>query len=406
MYPRFIAERLTAALADTPVVMLIGPRQAGKTTLARHVAAADRRYITLDEAPVREAALHDPVGFVRRLDKAIIDEIQRAPELLLAIKQSVDGDRRPGRFLLTGSAHVMTLPRVADSLAGRMETITLYPLSRSEILGKKPSFLANAFASKIPHPIESVIGDALIEIALIGGYPDAHARAGRSRHQHWLRGYVNALLQRDIKEIAAIERLGDIPKLLRILAEHSGQLTNLSQIGGQVGLDDKTTRRYLAILEQLFLLILVEPWFTNRLKRLIKSPKLHFLDSGVLAAVQGLTQARLAARPMLLGALLESFVVSEILKQATWADSHIRIHHFRDREQHEVDILIEDDREGIVGVETKASATVGASDFKALRQLQAANGRQFRLGIVLYDGAQVLPFGDRMVAAPFPCLWS
>jgi predicted AAA+ superfamily ATPase len=404
-YSRFPADRVTAALKDTPVVMIIGPRQCGKTTLVRGLAAGARAYVTLDDDTVMDGARQDPAAFIRGLDQTTIDEVQRAPDLLRAIKRAVDHDRRPGRFLLTGSANVLTLPTVSESLAGRMEVITLLPLSRAEIRGRKPAFLRKAFTGTLVRPPEEMIGGTLVHAVLTGGYPEMLQRRQPQRRRTWARDYVRAILQRDVRDIADVERLDQMPRLLQVLAHHSGQLTNFAQIGGHNGLDDKTTKKYVAILEQLFLVRRLEPWFRNRLKRLVKTPKLHFLDSGLLAAILGITAERIVRDRTLFGPLLEAFVFSEILKQGTWLDETYTLSHYRDKDQDEVDIVIENEKAELVGIEVKAGATVNAGDFKGLRKLADATGDALKLGLVLYDGEQTVPFGDRLFAAPVSCVW-
>lgn len=286
MYPRWIEQRVRENLSDTRVVLLTGPRQAGKTTLVRKLAGDDARYLTLDDANTLAAAKEDPTGFVRGLDRAIIDEIQRAPELILAIKQSVDADGRPGRFLLTGSANLLTLPRVADSLAGRMAVVDLLPLSVSEVRGHQSRFLEEIFQGRVPESKEPLIGDGLMETVLAGGYPEALARKGLGRRQAWYDDYARAIVERDVRDIAQIDRLKQMPRLLRILAHHSGQLVNYSKVGAPLGLSHVTTQKYAGIFEQLYLTRVLPPWSNNELSRLIKTPKLHFLDAGLLAAMR------------------------------------------------------------------------------------------------------------------------
>lgn len=404
-FPRFSAEQVTIALRDTPVVMVIGPRQCGKTTLVRQFITGDRTYTTLDDDTALNAARNDPTAFVRGLDRAVIDEVQRIPELLRAIKRSVDADRRPGRFLLTGSADVLTLPQVSESLAGRMEIATLLPLSRAEILSRKPTFLEKAFTGKVSPMAEVMIGNDLVQTVVTGGYPEMLRRRDPQRRQAWARDYVKALIHRDVRDIAEVEKLQQIPTLLRVLAHHSGQLANFSQIGSQIGLDDKTTRKYITVLEQLFLVRRVEPWFRNQLKRLVKTPKLHFLDSGLLSEMLGTRSERIARDRSAFGQVLETFVFTEIMKQITWLSNACNLYHYRDKDQDEVDILVENDEGAIVGVEVKAGATVHASDFRGLRKLAEACGENFRLGVVLYDEKNIVPFGDRFFAAPLSCLW-
>ena len=405
LFPRFATDRVTTALQDTPVVMVNGPRQCGKTTLVREFASRNRAYITLDDDTVLESVRSDPSGFVRGLDMAIVDEVQRAPDLLRAIKTSVDADRRPGRFLLTGSANVLALPRVSESLAGRMEIITLLPLGRSEILGRPPTFLKHALVGKIAKPFEVIIGDDLVRAVLVGGYPEMLRRKNQTRRRAWARDYIKAIVERDIRDIADLDKLAHMPRLLRVLAHHSGQLANFSQLGGQIALDDKTTRKYIAILEQLFLVHRVEPWFRNQLKRLVKTPKLHFIDSGLLAVMVGATEEGLSKNRSMLGSLLEAFLFSEIMKQSSWLDETCTLHYYRDKDQDEVDIVVESESGATVGLEIKAAATVNSGDFRGLRKLSAASGHNFKLGLVLYDSENTVPFGDNMFAAPISCVW-
>lgn len=406
LIPRFSADRVRGALEDTPVVMITGPRQSGKTTLVRMFADHNRSYSTLDDDTVLAAARGDPAGFIRGLDRAIIDEVQRAPEILRAIKQSVDGDRRPGRFLLTGSANVLTLPRVSESLAGRIEVVSLLPLSQSELRGAKPSFLQRAFAGKIAKPSHPLVAHDLTSAILTGGYPEMVRRKDPRRRQAWAREYVKAIIQRDVPDIAEVEKLDRMARLLQVLAHHSAQLVNFSQAGGRIGLDEKTVSRYVSIVEQMFVLRRVEPWFRNRLKRLVKTPKLHFLDSGLLAALLGVTAERIAAQRSVIGPLAEAFVFSEILKQTEWRDEAFALYHYRDKDQDEVDLIVESGDGALIGIEVKIAASVGSADFKGLRKLSEACGNDFKLGVVLYDGSEIVPFGERLFAAPLSCLWA
>jgi len=406
MYPRFIDRRTRDALADTRVVMVIGPRQSGKTTLVRSLAGTDRAFWTLDDATTLAAARDDPVGFVRGLDRAVIDEVQRVPELLLAIKQSVDTDPRPGRFLLTGSANLMTLPRVADSLAGRMEIVRLLPLAQSEIRGTPPNFLERAFRSEVPAAGTRDVGNALLEIVLAGGYPEALLRSSWTRRQNWYLDYLDAIVQRDVRDIARIEQTHQMPRLLRILAHYTGQLVNYTGIGASLGMNNVTMRKYTGVFEQLFLVRTLPPWHTNDLKRLIKTPKLHFLDAGLLAAMLDLSPERVRVDRALFGAPLETFVFSELLKLAGWSEERFEFSHFRDKEKNEVDIVIEDRRGRVVGIEVKAAATVTRSDFNGLRKLAEACGDRFVVGFVLYDHETVVPFGERLFAIPISGLWA
>src|SRR5580658_7698912 len=405
LFPRFAGAQLRIALKDTPVVLVTGPRQCGKTTLVRTIAAAGREFLTMDDDTVLASARADPAGLVRSLRKATIDEVQRTPDLLRAIKMSVDEDRRPGRFLLTGSANLLAVPLVSESLAGRMEIVNLLPLSQAEIHGRRPGFLQAAFEGKAGRCGEAMTGRQLVDAVLTGGYPEMLRRKQLERRRAWARDYVRAIVQRDVRDIAEVKKLAQMPRLLQVLAHYSGQLTNFTEIGGQVGFDDKTTRKYIGILEQLYLVRRLEPWFRNRLKRLVKTPKLHFLDSGLLAALLTVTPERIRLDRGIFGRLLETFVYTELLKQIAWTGNTCALYHFRDKDQVEVDFVVEDDAGSVVGIEVKASATVITSDFKGLRKLAEACGADFRSGLVLYDGDRSVPFGDRLFAAPLACLW-
>jgi len=404
IYPRLAEQRITDAMSDTRVVLIVGPRQSGKTTLAKKMASAEMEYYTLDNATTLEAAQRDPVGFVRGMNRAIIDEIQRAPELLLAIKESVDTDQRPGRFLLTGSANLMTLPRVADSLAGRMEVVRLLPLAQSELKAGAGSFLLDAFRNDAKAG-DAIVGDDVMAAVLAGGYPEALGRKTPTRRQDWYADYVQAIVQRDVRDVAQIEQIAQMPRLLRILAEHSGQLVNYSGIGAAIGMNHITTQKYVGIFESLFLARTVQPWFSNTLKRLTKTPKIHFLDSGLLASLRDLSLDRLRIERGHFGPLLETFVFAEILKLASGGEERFEFSHFRDKEQNEVDIVIEDRRGRIVGIEVKAAATVTSADFSGLRILAEASGEKFVSGFVMYDHEKVIPFGERLSAVPFSALW-
>jgi uncharacterized protein len=405
IYPRFSAARVATALEDTPVVLVTGPRQCGKTTLVRDLVAGKRAFLTMDDDTVLASARSDPAGLLRGFDKATIDEIQRAPDLLRAIKRSVDESRRAGRFLLTGSANLLTVSQVSESLAGRMEIVNLLPLSQAEIHGRKPAFLKAAFKGKPGKPGETLTGENLVKAVLIGGYPEMLRRKKPERRRAWARDYIRAIVQRDVRDIADVEKLDRMPRLVQVLAQYAGQLTNFTQMGGQVGFDDKTTRKYVGILEQLFLVRRIEPWFRNELKRLVKTPKLYFLDSGLLATLLGVTEERVRKDRAVFGRLLETFVFSEILKQISWMQTDCVVYHYRDKDQDEVDIVVEDGSGALVGIEVKASATVTSGDFRGLRKLAAATGKDFKLGLVLYDGEQCVPFGNRLFAAPLSHVW-
>ncbi len=407
---RHVQAKIAIALQDTRVVLIVGPRQAGKTTLARQYATPERPYITLDDPATLAAARSDPAGFVRGLKQAVIDEVQRAPDLLLAIKESVDKDQAPGRFLLTGSTNLMAMPLVADSLAGRLEVITLLPFAQAELAGTPGNLLDRLFDGAGPPAVGNpVVGDALLDIVFKGGYPEALRRTSASRRQAWLQDYVALILDRDVRDIANIDQLDRLPRLLDVLAAHTGQLVNHSSYGAALGLSVPTAQKYVGILERLFLVRMLPPWSHNAVSRLTKTPKLHFLDTGLLAALRGTDVSQLqkdrAAERTHWGPLLENFVVSEVLKLCTWSDKRLRVAHFRTKEQDEVDLVLEDRQGRVIGIEVKASATVRAPDLRGLRQLQAAVGDKFVQGLVLHDHDRITPFDEKLHAGPVSMLW-
>lgn len=404
-YPRLIEARIAEALADTPVVLVAGPRQAGKTTLVRRMATPGMRYFTLDDQLTLMSARDDPVGMIRGLDRAVIDEVQRAPQLLLAIKKSVDEARRPGRFLLTGSANLMALPAVADSLAGRMETLSLLPLSQSELHGNSTNWIDAAFAGALPKVATPLLGEALGEAVLRGGYPEALSRSSARRRTVWARQYLDAIIARDVREVSSIDKLDHLPRFLRSLAQVSGQMCNYTQLGAHVGLDSKTAARYVGVFEQMYLTKRIEVWTANRLKRVVKTPKLQFVDSGLLATLLDFGAAGVKQDRSLYGHVLETFVYGELLKHCTTAEGDYRLLYYRDSDMVEVDMVIENAAGQLVGVEVKAGATVKPGDLRGLKKLAGLAGDQFKIGVLLYDGTETLPLGDHIWAAPLSTLW-
>jgi uncharacterized protein len=402
LYPRWIELRIDEAMLDTPVVLLAGPRQAGKTTLVRQFADQGLHYLTLDDELTLLSAREDPVGMIRNLDRAVIDEIQRAPQLLLAIKKSVDEDRRPGRFLLTGSANLMALPTVADSLAGRMETLLLLPLSQSEIENRPANWVDSIFAGEILAADSPVLGKELVERVLRGGYPEAVARPTEKRRITWSRQYIDAIIQRDIRDVAEIDKLDQLPRFLRALAQTAGQMCNYSELGGQVGLDGKTVSRYIGVFEQMYLLKRIDVWARNRLKRVVKTPKLQFIDSGLLAMLMDVAVKDVQLDKSRYGHILESFVFGELLKHTTTSDDDYQLLYYRDADKFEVDVVIENSAGQLVGVEVKASATVKERDLRGLKKLASLAGDEFRAGVLLYD--ETMPLGSNLWAAPLSTL--
>jgi predicted AAA+ superfamily ATPase len=409
-YPRLLAGAIKTALADTPVVCLLGPRQCGKSTLAMDLEPG-RGYLTLDEDRIRRIATEDPDGFVARLPARVtLDEVQRAPGLLTAIKLAVDRDRRPGRFLLTGSANLLMLPHVSESLAGRMEILNLQPLVEAEKHRNGGAFLRAFLAGELRWETllredNGFLSPDLPVKLVAGGYPEPLIRDA-ARARQWHRQYVKSIIERDVRDIAKVKDGQELGRLLALMALRTGTLLNASGLSKDLGLHRATVDHYLEVLERLFLIRSLPGWHGNMAKRLVKSPKIHFVDSGLAATLADLSASDWMARRQDMGRLLESFVVQQIHAQATWTDPDLRFWHYRDKDQVEVDLVITRGS-ATWGIEVKASRSVGRGDGKGLDRLAAQCGKEFRGGCVLYDGDEILPIpGSPHVAVPLSKLWT
>ncbi|PAP78962.1 ATPase [Rubrivirga sp. SAORIC476] len=409
MIQRNVTPQVRAALADTPVVLLNGARQTGKSTLARALAqdafpGGPATYVTLDDATVLAAATEDPDGYVRGLSgPVILDEVQRAPDLFRAVKAEVDRDRRPGRFLLTGSADVMLLPVASESLAGRMEIVTLWPLSQGEMEGRDERFVDAVFSDALP-PAPTGVGDSVWTRLVRGGYPEATERDAPERRERWFESYVTTILQRDVRDLARIEGLSEMPRLLALVAARTATLLNAAELSRSSGLPATTLKRYLTLLQATFLVRELPAWSTNLSKRLVKSPKLLVVDSGLAAHLTGF-EAPGDGAVDLPGFLLETFVVGELAKQAGWNSRHVSLHHYRTQRGREVDVVLEDRAGRVVGVEVKSAGSVSGRDFRGLESLREERPEAFQRGVVLYTGSDVVPFGDGLAAVPMSALW-
>ena len=406
-FPRFATARLLEALSDTPVVLLHGPRQSGKSTLARAVGdPAGYAYLSFDDENRAAAAKADPVGFVEDLPPhVVLDEVQRVPEIFTSLKAAVDRDRTPGRFLLTGSANVLLVPRLSDSLAGRLEALRLHPLAQCEIERRAPRFLDALFAGEFPREGFHRLGSQLAERVVAGGYPSALARSGR-RRRAWYDSYLETLVQRDVRDLSRIASLDALPRLLAVAAGRTSRLINIAELAAPFQLSRPTIRDYVTLLTRVFLIELLPPWHSNRLSRLVKTPKLHLGDTGLASALLGLDSSVASKDRSLFGQLLETFVMQELKRQASWREEPISFFHFRDKNGIEVDLVLEQGIDSLVGIEVKASSTVGPADFRGLHRLRDATPGRFAAGIVLYDGASVHSFGERLFAVPIEALWS
>jgi uncharacterized protein len=407
LYPRYTELRLIEALEDSPIVLIHGPRQCGKTTLARVVGErVGYHYVTFDDEIIRGAAMADPAGFVAGLaDHTILDEVQRVPALFTSLKAEVDRKRTPGRFLLTGSANVLLLPKLADSLAGRMEILRLHPLAQSEIVQRPSAFLDVLFRGGFKTRRTERLGDHLAERIVAGGYPAALARPTERRRATWYRDYLDAIVQRDVRDLTRISALDTLPRLLSLAAAETARLLNITDLAAPFQVSRTTIRDYVTLLERVFLMETLPPWHSNRLSRLIKTPKMHLGDSGLACALLGVDSAALTADRTLLGQLLETFVFQELRRQSSWRDEPIAFFHFRDKDRAEVDIVIERGARELVGIEIRASATVTIKDFLSMEKLRRAAGKRFVAGAVLYDGETTASFGGGFFAVPIRALW-
>jgi uncharacterized protein len=408
MIRRHVKSLVDSARTDTPVVLLNGARQTGKTTLAQSIAdTTGARYFTLDDAATSAAAASDPVGFIAsQSGPVVLDEVQKVPDLFPAIKVAVDRDRQPGRFLLTGSANVLTLPRLSESLAGRMEIIPLFPFSAGELAGVREGFVSRLFEGTINQAAASSLTDDLPARLVRGGYPEAIARDAEARRVAWFAAYISTILQRDVRDLARVDALHALPNLLKLLAARASGLLNLADVRRDAGLPHTTLTRYLALLEAVFLVRRLPAWSPNLGKRLVKAPKVHLVDSGLACHLVGADARRLQEDRPLLGRILETFVVGELHKQLSWTEPGTSLYHFRTSAGSEVDAVLEKADGTVAAVEVKASATAAASDFAALRTLREQLGQRFRGGVVLYLGDRMVPFGEQLWLAPLPVLWA
>lgn len=405
MLPRTIRNFALEALEDSPVTLINGARQTGKSTLAQ-MLRPNRNYLTLDDPAVLAAALTDPFGFIAgQTGKVCLDEIQRAPGLFLAIKAAVDKNRTAGRFLLSGSANVLLLPEMADSLAGRMEIIELWPLAQTEINNQEFDLIERLYSGDFANSY-SFDRDDFIERLLKGGFPEVLTRNSERRREAWFDSYLLTILQRDVRDLANIEGLSELPKLMQLLAARNGSLLNISELSRTSGIAQTTLRRYLSLLETLFLIRQVPAWSSNLGKRLQKSPKFFLSDYGMTAHLQGVTHSAIQNSHGLPGDLVESFVHAELAKHQTWAELRTQLMHYRTTTGMEVDFVLENRRKELVGIEVKAAATISKKDFNGLRHLRETTPQQFKRGILLYTGEQTVHFDKQLVALPLASFYT
>lgn len=405
---RGLAEVVIEEMGAARVVALLGPRQAGKSTLARMLAAErlGASYLSLDEEPTRSLALADPAGFIAARERpAVIDEVQRAPELLLAIKARVDRDPAAGQFLLTGSANLRRIPAVSDALPGRVDYLTLWPLTQGEASGRAEDFLTGLFDRRPPMLADAPVGrHSYAEMLLTGGFPEARVRP-RETLPTFFASYVDSIVDRDVADASRVRDPATVGTLLRLLAARSGTLARYDGLARETGSSGKTVKSHLDVLERLFLIRVRRPWHVNLGQRQVKAPKLYVSDTGLLSALVGADERRMRDDDGLAGALFETFVATELERQASWLRQPLSFWHYREGRS-EVDVVVERPSGEVVGVEVKAGATVRPRDFAGLRHLQARLGERMLAGVVIYAGAHTLPFGKHMWAVPLQGLWT
>lgn len=409
MYQRNLLCKIIESIQFSPATLINGARQTGKSTFLQNsfVGAEGFSYTNLDDLNLLRLAKSDPITFLSQLpSRAAIDEIQRTPELLLPLKKIIDEDRATRRFLLSGSANILTLPKLSESLAGRMEIYTLWPLSQGEIHGRKERFIDWAFSDEPPETPSPFSQTDYLETLVRGGYPEALAQMQAGRGPEWFKSYLATILQRDIQDISRIDGLAELPNLLDIIVSRAGNLINFADISRMTKLNAVTLKRYYTLLEMVFLVVEVPAWGTNFEKRLVKSPKIFINDTGLLCYLRGLSQEALQRERGLIGSVMENFVAMELTKQLGWAASRCNLLHYRNHQGDEVDAVLESADKRIVGVEVKASMDIKPSDFNGLRSLAETAGERFHRGFLLYTGTDVIAYDKNLWALPISSLWT
>lgn len=408
MFTRSLQAKLRKALSRSPVVLLTGARQVGKTILVQEIARENNySYMSLDDVPTLLAAKADPVSFIKNSQKPIIiDEVQRVPELFLAIKQYVDNDRVAGNFLLTGSVNPLLVPKVADALTGRIEQLTLFPLSQGEITGVTENFIELVFSGKpLVQPKNKIDKDILFKKIIIGGYPLLQNFNDEER-TIWVNEYIQNIVQKDAQDISKISEPTDLYAFFYAFAYRTASLLNVSDIARSLQSPTATLNRYASLLEALYMIYIQRAWYKQRQKQFIKSKKAYLVDTGFLCHLLKIKTPEDLVASHLMGNIFENFVFLELLKQQGWSKTRVELFYFRTTSGNEVDIVLEDEKNNIVGIEVKSSSTVTPDDFKGLAYLQENAGKQFVQGIVLYTGDKIIPFGPNFYAVPLETLWS
>ncbi len=407
MINRKIKPQLIAALSDSPVVLIHGARQTGKSTLVKSLAESEypSKYITFDDSSILSAAINNPQDFITAYsENLIIDEVQRAPEIFLAIKSYVDKNRKAGKFILTGSANVFLLPKISESLAGRMEVLKLYPLAQNEISGNTKNLIDEL--SKEKFNLNSIFAsDSLIDKVISGGFPEMLTRKDRKRQKVWFSSYITTILQRDVKDIANIEKLTDLPRLLSLFASRAGTLLNYAEFSRSSAIPQTTLKRYISLFEAIFMIHILPAWSGNLSKRLIKTPKLYLNDTGLLSHLVGFESGKVLSDAIIWGRILENFVLMEMLKQASWSDFDLSLYHYRSASGQEIDFIIERSDGKLIAVEVKATSKIDISDFNHIKSFANETGNKFLRGVVFYTGNEIIPFAKNLTALPINTFW-
>lgn len=408
MIKRKISNKLLSACKDSPVILIHGARQTGKSTLVKQHAAKDHpaRYLTFDDPAVLSAAASNPMGFIENFhENLIIDEVQRVPDIFLAIKRLVDEKRKPGRFILTGSSNIFLLPKVSESLAGRIEVLNLFPLAQSEIAGSERNFIDLLFDKNFVMPSLRKKLTNLPTRIVRGGYPEILSRKDGERMNAWFNSYVTTIIQRDLRDLSNIEKLSDTDKLMRVLASRAGTLLNFSELSRVLTIPQTTLKRYIALLEMIFMIKLVPAWSGNLSKRLIRTPKLYLVDTGLLANLISFDDDRIVNDSLEWGRIIENFVLMEIIKESSWSKFSYSTYHFRSASGQEIDFVIERSDGALVALEVKASQKIDERTFSAIKMFADETKKHFLRGIVLYTGKDSIPFAKNLFALPINCIW-
>lgn len=396
-----------AALSDSPVVLIHGARQTGKSTLVKSLAEDDypAKYITFDDSSVLSSAHNNPHDFISGYsENLIIDEVQRAPEIFLAIKSSVDKNKRPGKFILTGSANVLLLPKISESLAGRMEILRLFPFAQNEISGSTKN-LVEEFSKNTFNPNFPINSDNLINKVLSGGFPEMLVRQDRKRQKAWFSSYITTILQRDVRDIANVEKINELPKLLSLFASRAGTLFNYAEFSRSSGIAQTTLKRYVSLFEAIFMIHIVPAWSGNLSKRLIKTPKIYLNDTGLLSHLIGFEPERIISDAMMWGRILENFVLMEMLKQASWSNLILSLYHYRTASGQEIDFIIERNDGKLIAVEVKATSKIDTKDFNHINAFADETKDKFLRGILFYTGSEIISFAKNLTALPINTFW-